>query len=611
MANFNIDYLVIAGGGGGGPGYQAGGGGAGGMRTSFGTGNVNGGLTAVENSLTLATATSYTVQVGAAGSAGVGTFPSANRGGTGGDSEINGTGITTITSQGGGGGASYNNYNQGGLNLQGSPGGSGGGSAPHGNQQTATGGVRVTNPIQGFDGGDSLSYATPYYGAGGGGAGGLGGVSNGANTGLGGLGLQNDITVTTAGTGPYYAGGGGGGAYYSTGGAPGVGGSGVGGNGGTHSPSINAAGAGATNTGSGGGGGGGNGQVGGAGGSGIVILRYATADVAGYTTTGSTPTEDTTTITGQTILSFTTVGTGTITFTALPPPTPTPFDGTRATTPVTGFNKTGTSEGLKLPSGDNSNQPVGVLAEQGMIRNDTEETVDSSASAIAHYNGTAWQYFAATESPDVVYPTSLKMYLDASNTTSYPGNGTTWFDLTSNANNGTINGAFWNPGGYFDFDGSSDYINVPDNNSLEWTTSKSLSVWVNSNNSSGNKGIVAKTTNASPYGWILQQDGGNVKFWFASGGNFPTTPATTLPLNTWTHIAVTYNGSSLLMYKNGVLVSTLSTSLTPALSSSPLTIGRYYSNISNYYFNGQTSKVRIYDVVLTQAEITALDIEGR
>ena len=55
---------------------------------------------------------------------------------------------------------------------------------------------------------------------------------------------------------------------------------------------------------------------------------------------------------------------------------------------------------MKLPSGDNSNQPAGVSAIQGMIRNDTEETVDSSDSAIAHYDGTAWQYFAATESVD-------------------------------------------------------------------------------------------------------------------------------------------------------------------------------------------------------------------
>ena len=71
---------------------------------------------------------------------------------------------------------------------------------------------------------------------------------------------------------------------------------------------------------------------------------------------------------------------------------------TRVTTPVTDFDKSTSLPGLKIPSGDNSNQPAGAAAEQGMIRNDTEETVDSSDSAIAHYNGTAWQYFAATES---------------------------------------------------------------------------------------------------------------------------------------------------------------------------------------------------------------------
>jgi hypothetical protein len=56
-------------------------------------------------------------------------------------------------------------------------------------------------------------------------------------------------------------------------------------------------------------------STGGSGGSGIVVLRYATADVIGYTVTGAAPTKDTTTVAGQTILSFTTVGTGAITFT--------------------------------------------------------------------------------------------------------------------------------------------------------------------------------------------------------------------------------------------------------------------------------------------------------
>jgi len=122
----------------------------------------------------------------------------------------------------------------------------------------------------------------------------------------------------------------------------------------------------------------------GSGGSGVIILRYTTSDIDSYTTTGAAPTE---TIVGtDTILSFTTVGTGTITFTTPIPP----FNPTKVTTPVTDFNKINTEEGLKIPSGTSSNQPTGV---EGMVRNDTTQSSEGSSSAITYYNGTNWRYF--------------------------------------------------------------------------------------------------------------------------------------------------------------------------------------------------------------------------
>ena len=93
---------------------------------------------------------------------------------------------------------------------------------------------------------------------------------------------------------------------------------------------------------------------------------------------------------------------------------------TKVITPVTDFDKATSLPGLKIPSGTNSNQPAGAAAEQGMIRNDTEEIVDNSASALTHYNGTAWQYFAATESPDNPFLASQNF-----NTVLYTGNGGT------------------------------------------------------------------------------------------------------------------------------------------------------------------------------------------
>ena len=57
---------------------------------------------------------------------------------------------------------------------------------------------------------------------------------------------------------------------------------------------------------------------------------------------------------------------------------------------------------------------------------------------------------------------NLVLHLDAGNSSSYSGSGTTWTDLSGQGNNGTINGSTYNSeiGGYFDFDGSNDYVSL-------------------------------------------------------------------------------------------------------------------------------------------------------
>jgi len=563
MANFNIDYLVVAGGGGASGGFYNGqGGGAGGFLTNYGG-----------SALSLETGTNYSVSIGGGGA-------STNNGaGVSGSDSV----FASITSDGGGGGGT-------GSASTGGAGGSGGAGSTAGG--TATSG-------QGNNGGVG-DGPNGWVAGGGGGASAPGGNISGSGTtwvaGNGGNGLSSSIT----GTATTYAGGGGGGAYNYSGYSftPGTGGTGGGGNG---SNSTN----GSNGTDSlGGGGGGGNlrtTSTGGSGGSGIVVLRYATADVDSYTVSGAAPTE--TTDGTDTILSFTTVGTGSITFTSPAIPI-TPFDGTRATTPVTGFDKINTTQGLKLPSGTNSNQPIGTAAEQGMIRNDTEETVDSSASAMTHYNGTNWQYFAATESPD---DPNLKMNLDASNTASYPGTGTTWFDLTSNANNGTINGATWNAGGYFNFDGSNDSVT---NNNISLDTSKEFSFcgWVYPTQDNVWQRLFSWGTNSTEV--TVQKRGDNNKARIiarvSNSIKFDVDGAV-LTNNQWYFIAVTGDGSNVKMYVNNNAAVT--DNITGTNNYNNLQLGTGAGTTE--YFYGQISKFNVYDKALTQAEITAIHNEGR
>ncbi len=73
---------------------------------------------------------------------------------------------------------------------------------------------------------------------------------------------------------------------------------------------------------------------------------------------------------------------------------------TKVTTPVTDFDKPNTEEGLKIPSGTSSNQPIGV---EGMIRNNTTDSSNGSSSAITYYNGTNWRYFEVDPSGNLVF----------------------------------------------------------------------------------------------------------------------------------------------------------------------------------------------------------------
>jgi hypothetical protein len=260
---YSTDFLVIAGGGGG-SGQHGGGAGAGGYRNSYLT-ETSGGGGSSEASLTFNPGTVYTVTVGAGGAGG---YLTPFAGVSGNDSSISGTGITTITSAGGGGGRKFD--------AAGASGGSGGGGF--------TAGSGTAN--QGFSGG-TTPQSVNYGGGGGGGASAAGGNGTTTVAGNGGNGLASLIT----GSSVTRAGGGGGGTFQ--GGTSGSGGTGGGGNAGAGGTN-NTGDAGTTNTGSGGGsssyqtadG------IGGAGGSGVVILRMPTARYSGTTTGSPTVTTD-------------------------------------------------------------------------------------------------------------------------------------------------------------------------------------------------------------------------------------------------------------------------------------------------------------------------------
>jgi len=87
------------------------------------------------------------------------------------------------------------------------------------------------------------------------------------------------------------------------------------------------------------------------------------------------------------------------------------------------------------------------------------------------------------------------------------------------------------------------------------------------------------------------------------GSNVSTSPTNALPVNTWTHLATTYDGAVLRFYVNGIQVSSIAQTGNITTSSNPLEFGG--DSIFGQYFQGTIDEVRVYNVALTPTQILA------
>jgi hypothetical protein len=187
------------------------------------------------------------------------------------------------------------------------------------------------------------------------------------------------------------------------------------------------------------------------------------------------------------------------------------------------------------------------------------------------------------------------------------GTGTTVADESGNGNTGTLSSVAWTTSGKYSnalvFNGTSSIVTVNDSPLLQLTTAMTLEAWV--------------YPTKVPSGWvdvIYKQDDNYMLSASSNGGPPGPTGAGTfggtfqqvagpsaLGVNTWTHVAVTFDGANLTVWVNGVSVA--SQAATPPLLTSnlPLQIGG--DSIFGQYFTGRIDEVRIYNRALSKNEI--------
>ncbi len=163
--------------------------------------------------------------------------------------------------------------------------------------------------------------------------------------------------------------------------------------------------------------------------------------------------------------------------------------------------------------------------------------------------------------PDVV-ESGLVLALDAGNTKSYPGSGTTWTDLSGRGNTGTLtNGPTYSSsnGGYFILDGSNDYIlaNNTSLNSAFSSTSVSHFTWVYPTSAGQIVTELGQTTlNIAWHDSNIEISSGGVFSFSTWHGSLTNKVTSTQSFNSWYYVGFSYNGTTLTAYVNGTSVGT-------------------------------------------------------
>lgn len=224
--------------------------------------------------------------------------------------------------------------------------------------------------------------------------------------------------------------------------------------------------------------------------------------------------------------------------------------------------------------------------------------------------------------------TGLQLFLDASDTSSYSGTGSTWSDLSGNNNDFTginMDGTDWNSDGYFSFNGTNEHFDGA-GFTPSLTDVQTVSYWIRNPTVSNHEMVmtIGQTGISNVYSWInfAYNNTGEINASYGTtNGDISnkTTANSAFTGNTWYHVCFLVfpanRGTSNQCFKiyidgSEVAVTNATTAGTlPTVQGYPI-IGKYSAQ-NQLRFSGDLAKFRIYDRRLTEPEIEVLYCAGR
>jgi hypothetical protein len=180
-------------------------------------------------------------------------------------------------------------------------------------------------------------------------------------------------------------------------------------------------------------------------------------------------------------------------------------------------------------------------------------------------------------------------------------------DSSGNGLKGTITGATRTTGkfgGGLSFNGPGNVVTVADNAKLDLTRGMTLEAWVMPTVAGGWRTLMVKQRDRGmSYAMYSNTSTGAGGYVADASAERAVRVAQTLPLNTWSHVATTYDGTTLRLFINGTQVGSLAVAGPIAVGTGALSIGG--NPVWGEWFQGRMDEVRIYNRALSSTELKA------
>ena len=153
------------------------------------------------------------------------------------------------------------------------------------------------------------------------------------------------------------------------------------------------------------------------------------------------------------------------------------------------------------------------------------------------------------------------------------------------------------------FDGTDDRVTIADNAAFDFSSGFTAEAWINPDVLGTQTYLSQYASSQEAFAFILLSSG-KIEFTVTTDGSTDQffESSTAITAGAWSHVALTFDGTTVKAYINGVAAGTKAVSGTMFASTAPIEIG---ARNNAHFFNGNIDEVRIWTRVLTEAEILA------